>query len=50
MVFAGMPGPLSWMTIERPLTAIETTGAISASSAASSALSSNSFWTTSAHS
>ena len=50
MVFAGMPEPLSAMVIELPFTAIEMTGAISASSQASSALSVSSLNTTSGHS
>jgi hypothetical protein len=39
IVRAGMPGPLSATVIALPLTTIEMTGAISASSQASSALS-----------
>jgi hypothetical protein len=50
MVFAGMPGPLSVMMIELPFTEIEMTGAISASSQASRALSTSSLSTTSGHS
>jgi hypothetical protein len=38
IVRAGMPGPLSATVIALPLTTIEMTGAISASSQASSAL------------
>src|SRR5689334_16371577 len=49
MVWAGKPGPLSAMTIVLSFTAIEITGATSASSQASSALSTNSLSTTSDH-
>ncbi len=50
MVLVLMPLPLSLMMIDPGLTVIEITGATSASSQASSALSINSLSTTSGHS
>ena len=50
MVSVSMPPPLSWIVIDPGLTAIEITGATSASSHASSALSISSLSTTSGQS